>query len=627
MKKVLLSLLMIGSIFVAMGSSGILYLNIMDYDAKADGTDDALAFTKAMNDASATGNPIYIPNGVYGISRVKLKSNVSFIGESVSHTVIKSLDPGADYSGTFCNNFYECGELKNISFKNISFDGRRWQELDGREQHSIIFLKLENSESIENLKIEECVFSNVKNRALHILHGTTEGDIKQSRNIQIVRSSFYGGDDQIIGDDTTNSDYPGSAVRIEFYYEKPYGSYFISDITIDNCYAEKIRTLADIKRGCQNFVISNCVTKNIHDCHHSIDGSKFGLIKNCTGEMDADFIPQTGTNFIEIQGEDITVSNITIDGNMKLMRGIQIQDHFTETNESTPGGNKLGHISNNITVSDCIIKNVLNIGIKFTNAHNSVIKNCIIENSKDQSIAVESGNGNTDINGVKLTSNSVILCDNKAVNCGKGFTVQGENNILLGGNFSRDNITFFDNGDYRLFRRTFYSFYTGQKWTELNPNPGLILNSEGTRIRNWETGHEVVTYDIVDKPEGTTGSVILTDDTPWAIGEVELDTKIECTASEVLHLRVFAKKADQNTKFSIVFAEFDGDTYLGAKYMFSHELSDTWNEFYCNFIPENSATNQIKIKICPASVEYNKSDVGKVKMASLNISKTPIGMK
>lgn len=597
-----------------------MYNLVEHFYASVNSQDNASAFQSAINAGKETGKPIFIPNGTYKVSSVLLESNVRFIGESSSECIIKAVDNSK--GGVFTNYERRTQQLENVTFENICFDGNRESIESSIPEHSIIHLEFMNNGYIKNLNVRNCIFTNYEKRGIHIkqISLPLEGE-PLSNNVSVINCSFYGGDNQSI------EEYPGSAIRVEMDYSLPYGNYFISNIKIDSCYAEKIRTLADIKRGCADFYITNCTTKDIYDCHHSIDGAKWGLVDRCSGEMSTDFTPYSGTNFIEIQGEEITVSRLFFDGNMKLMRGIQIQDHFTEPDETEVGGNKLGHVSNNITVNKCTVKNVSNIGIKFTNAHNSVIKNCIIENSIDQSIAVESGTGNTDINGIKLTSSSVILCGNKAVNCGKGFTVQGENNILLGDNFSHDNIAFFDNGDYRLFRRTFNSFYTGQQWTELNPNPGLILNSEGTRIRNWETGHEVVTYDIVDKPEGTTGSVILTDDTPWAIGEVELDTKIECTASEVLHLRVFAKKADQNTKFSIVFAEFDSDTYLGAKYMFSHELSDTWNEFYCNFIPENSATNQIKIKICPSSVEYNKSDVGKVKMASLNISKTPIGMK
>lgn len=642
--KKVLCFLFIFILFCVTAQDTYMYNVVEDFGVSINNVDNANAFKEAFKKATKTGRPIFIPNGTYNVSSVLLESNIHLVGESNNLCIIKAIncnDGNGDFSNGGVFNNYEryTQQLEDISFKNIRFEGNRNELIDTGREHSIIHLDFKNTGYIRNLTVDNCVFSNCKFRALHIKQHEVPEDQYWSKNLRVLNSKFYGNS---IDDGTIPA---GSAVRIEFRDTISYGNYFFSDIMIQNCYAEYIRTLADLKRGCTGFVVTKCITKNMHDCHHSVDGSKDGVISACNGTMINGTYSKWKKNFLEVQGENIVISGLSFNADNYSQKGIHITDYCFPND--TMDSKELGNCSKNILISDCVLKNIgyvevlengtdihHGIGIKTTNAHNLSITNCLIENSLAQPISIESGSSDRydkDLN--LLKSRNVTLNGNKYINCNSGITLQGNDNFLV----TNENVTYFRDADLKLTHRKGVSFTS--KWKELNTNPHLLLNDEGNMIKDFETGDLVLEYDTKDKPEvvyssidekdgknvEVLGSVIIQDNLTSSLAQVEYNKKIECSKDEVLHVRIYGKKVDHNNMFSIVFAEYHGDIFRHVKYMYTTDLEDKWKEFYCNYVPSSSDIDNVRIKLCPATIGNNPEALGKVKIAKLNISKTPIG--
>lgn len=60
----------------------------------------------------------------------------------------------------------------------------------------------------------------------------------------------------------------------------------------------------------------------MYDCHHSCDGAFNIVIDNITCNTNSNFNEGTATNFIEIQGENVIVTNVTGNGNDITKQGI-----------------------------------------------------------------------------------------------------------------------------------------------------------------------------------------------------------------------------------------------------------------------------------------------------------------
>ena len=98
------------------------YVNVKDYGATGDDeTDDTEAIASAIADVKA-GDTLYFPKGVYRVSNINLKSDMTVEGEGWC-SVIKLLDATADYRGY--NNCLSINNVNNVIVRDIKLDGAR----------------------------------------------------------------------------------------------------------------------------------------------------------------------------------------------------------------------------------------------------------------------------------------------------------------------------------------------------------------------------------------------------------------------------------------------------------------------------------------------------------------------
>ena len=147
------------------------FINVLDYGATGDGvTDDTTSIQNAINAAETSGdtNTVYIPNGTYLVSQIKLKSNVKIMGNGFN-TILKSIDNNP-------NDSVICFNSTNVQYatvKNLCIKGNRWVDSNHSYTDGI---RLDNEggsgdcyTTLKNLKIVECA-----GNGIHIMTSVRE---------------------------------------------------------------------------------------------------------------------------------------------------------------------------------------------------------------------------------------------------------------------------------------------------------------------------------------------------------------------------------------------------------------------------------------------------------------------
>lgn len=392
--RVMILCLSFCALFTASSAQKIIVTNVKASGAVGDGvTDDTRAFQDAIN----KGGTITIPAGRYKLSSCVLKSDIVIKGSKGATIVCNDIKGPTNQSGTF-NIMGTDGKV----FKNIVIDGLAFEmnaPYTYNKYPACILFKASKNALFQNLLFQNLVFKSPSDNAVLLVASQWKVGFD---GVKMLNCKGYGSANpkkytvanliRIINNTDPNSSY---------------GVITAKNIYIANCYAKYLRTLADIKRGCSKVLVENNVTENMHDCHHNIDGSFNCKFTNNRSTMDQYFLDHqalTGVNFIEVQGENIEITNNQID--KQKQHGIFISDY------GLPEEKGVGHTSRNVLIQGNTINESEGNGIKVLNGVNVVIENNIIKNVKYWDIDIDSKTGRKGRNGSPLSADSVVVRNN-----------------------------------------------------------------------------------------------------------------------------------------------------------------------------------------------------------------------
>lgn len=568
----------------------LLATNVKNFGAKGDGvTDDTEAIQKAID----YSNYVYIPDGVFCYTKLKLKSNLVIVGNNAT---LKSLNVTTSGNDASIVPEYENNKIENVYITGITFEGNK--ENISHEHYDVIGFFAFNDERIKNITINNCKFNNFKEDGIRFMY-SKNADIS---DISIKGCDFYG---------VTNDKPSLNGIRFVMdSYIGTYGYYPINNVYVYDCKGEMIRTLCDIKRGCQNVIITNCFTHNMNDCHNSIDGSKNVIVANIISSMDNDFTPTTGANFIEIQGEDITVKNIIGEGSAKVRDGLQITDY------GHPDESDLGHNSKNIMIFQCLFKNVTRNGYNIMNGNNIKVSECSIENAGAHSYTFVSGDGRNGTDGSKIVAGLNHLVNSNELNCAFGLKAKNmiNDDIIL----NVDNVKN-ENGYFRYYGNDLLNklVMSITKTNPINLNPELAMTDTNV---NFYTSTNVTCTQTSEKNIGCYNGVKVTDSLDTKLGELECQCKFKAKKDDIFTFVVNAKKID-TTYFSVVVKEYNGSEWLVNTFISSSSLSGEWDELVGQCKIQNQNTTNVVICLVPSAGYNNPTATGSLYISGFEVYK------
>lgn len=178
-----------------------------------------------------------------------------------------------------------------------------------------------------------------------------------------------------------------------------YGKVVVDGVRIQHCRARGIRTLADLKRGTSNFVVSDCRTEDMTDCHHSADGSFRGVFERIEGIQRSPLIK--AKNFIEVQGEGIVIRDFSYHSSSALgaIAGVMITAYALPLE-----GADAAHQSTDIHIFRGHIVGVSHNAVRLINVDGAEVRDITIDDVKLAAVSVENPRG-------KLIPGNIVIDD------------------------------------------------------------------------------------------------------------------------------------------------------------------------------------------------------------------------
>lgn len=552
---------------------------------KNNGTNnDTHKFQEAINNSTI----IELLPKTYKIGAVIIKKNTIIKGNN------STISPNGEFESTMLLQLNS-----DISLSNIIFDGMvQYYPTTDVGWRSYIGINADNAQ-INNICISNCKFYNCSG---HFINFTAvSGTNSFIRNVNIYNCTFS---NKGVLQNLNHSD----AVRYEISdRNNNYGEICFENITISNCNAEYIRTLADYKRGCNYGYIINCFTHNMHDCHHSIDGSFNCVIENCYGYMDSDFNPNTGTNFIEIQGENITIKGCKYNGNYVTQRGFQITDY------ARPQNDNLYHLSKNIQILNNYIENCSANGFQISML-SGIVENNILKNINYHGISIVDATTGSE----KIPVENIVVKGNNIINAELSYNIGSENG----------HIYFYDNYENNILNPRIYitqsriiqpAFYTKVP-NSLITNPYLYINYNTGRLINSNTGSLKST--VVTPPIGIPNATALYSDEN-STGAVILNDKINVKQGDIIYISIKAKKDCEYNPVIVINERGADDSWIAYK-NFSLPLKENWEQYIFSYKITNENISYAILQILPTGT--NVGNTGYNSFTELVVSKEPIGL-
>lgn len=561
----------------------------------------------------------------YTLGQLQIVPGMSLTGTGPGSSGFVLSPPTAAVSGGETANFYIPPDSENISdvyIGNMAIDGGRNANPTIQYHHCFgVWAAADKVHS--NFKFENVSFKNAGEDFIRFTALSTTAKIE---NIDVVGCAFKTDDDKI-GLPGYSAASSGSAVRTITAYS-PYAAYgdrTIRGVSVVDCRAEKIRTLADLKRGTYSSSVSKCFTVDMFDCHHSCDGAFNLVFSDLTCFTHSDFTGGTATNFIEVQGEGVIVNNVTGDANDYTKIGIQVTDY------GLPAESNVGHSSVNVMISNVRIRNAAGDGIKVMNGINCSVTDCCIMGCQGHSLLITSGNsrlasvGGDYLKGYNNTYDNIsgsgwsypVKSQGNQVVRGRVINAQGQDDIYMPGQV------------LRIASDDYGAWYSKHQPRNIIPNPLLEITGASTSNLKWFNNS--IAYDQVvaaaSAPTDCPVAVTVSDTSSTSLREIQY-YKIPAKQNDIFYARI-SVKYNTAASFGLVIKEYDSSgSQIGSSVFYTCPMASltTWTDLVAKHVVSGSGTASISVGILPAGGTNVASNTGATYIANFRFGRSPFGL-
>lgn len=587
------------------------------FGAIGDGVvDDTDAVQAAIDAASAATGVVEFGAGTFSIGIITPKSNVTLVGGGAATTVVVQQPSAANiFTGFYLNG----GQLENFHVRDVRFDGNRVANPVNPVNKIFYFRTNAASDFIRDVTWGNCEFIDAQEDFIRVLSSV----VATVERVYAYRCSFRGTKLGLAG---TGGNYPGNAFRfinVAGGLASNYGVTAGRFMGVIDCYAERIRTLGDFKRGSSFITIQGCKTKDMYDCHHSVDGAIGGIITGnghyVSPGFDATVHGGTNTNSLEIQGEDIVV-----DDNVMLSDGARVTTGILITDYGYPEEGGVGHRSKNIKIINNTLRHIEGVGIKVINGVSCSVKGNSIEDvASGHAVAIDSGNARTDGTSA-LTAESCFVGGNTMRDVPLGVKLSGKNHVYSPNLDENGQDYFYMPGESLYNALTYADIAVVGGSPQINPNPHLVLNGAGPDNLIDFTNDEGAMVSA-DKPLTAVRGVTLRDTSTTANREASSVRLVPAKRGDRLYFRVWVKKGTANYCSVLVQELNSSGSLLLSKF---HGIDDTpidWTEVVTTHKVVNPDTKFLRISLVPATLSNAPASVGSTSFANFRVSRTMLG--
>lgn len=622
--------------------------------------DAAIAAAQARA-VAAGGGVVVLPAGSYPSQTLPAPAGGVFFtsaGGRGSTTLYRD-NPAA--GGHWCARNRDGVSVANYGWLGVSFDGRRANLPNASAEwyRNAFYFAADANAQFTGIYFLECDFKNVQQDAIRFeAWSSTSG----SNRVRVIGGScttepayrYTVTSDAVALASTDSRQAGGNHFRQHQTYEiylapadpsgadAAYGRINFVDSVYAYNKASYCRTGADIKRGSRRAWVLFCETYNMHDCHHSMDGSFDWLLLGNQGQQAAAY--GTNTNFIEFQGERGCIKANVFDGGGNAMDGIFGHDY--QGPWGTPGGHgEHGQVSAQIQIEGNTIRNVARSGVRLLNIWGGSVVNNVISLCGYYGVLHSSGASRYASDGVtRLYGKSLFIAGNTIDTTGTdaaflnqkpGVSCQHANGVpwfpdVLGANRDSAGIEnyYVPSGLARKVgaagagATTYCRFVKASAHKELNPNRWLDVAS-ATTIKFWDANSggqlsaatQVTTAASLptDAPQAATLS-----DADATLRTARLVSGLAASAGDVVYVR-FKTKRGTNTGESVMVQEKTGTgSFLSSNYIATDVAPAAWTEYLARFLVTQG--DNVQINLVPAANSNNGAATGAGDWADVRIA-------
>lgn len=387
-----------------------------------------------------------------------------------------------------------------------------------------------------------------------------------------------------------------------------YGTYTIRNIVSKDNVATGHRTLTDLKRGCEHWVISGNLTYDMNDCHHSTDGSRYGVFR-ATNVGRQTGRSNTTKNYLECQGEHIVIEGLLYSGaptGKAGQAGLFVTDYKfpSETNY---------HQSIDVKVLSASITNVNAAAVRLVNTVNCNVDNVTAENCNN-GVSWEYVSGRTDgTTGLPEAPSGNVQGDLQTVSCQTDLVISTfAQNVLVKGEISNEHFT--------------SRYHTGSITYTSTNKPYMVANhvyENYDRLLQNVTSTAPAKSDSPSRPLGTPYAFTLNDTNTASIQSLSVGM-LKATVNSRVYLNFHILRGTSSAS-SVIFRELNSSGSALVNNFRATSSETVWSELSMVYAPTDPSCAAVEILLVPAASNGSgAAGTGTTSYSDIRISSSPI---